>query len=373
MSTTETVIQGQSQVQNTLRLSSPAAEADSPKKCGKRDKAFKPKDKVVKCSTCRQNFHAKCQHVSETTYDAIKDEEADLDWYCSACKVVTRNMSQNLARLDQRVTALEAVIDDKVDTDEVEKINKALEDKADKEVVEELSRKIESMEQENTGKLDKDTEELSKLLEEKLKEQREIIEKNKAHQTSRGTETFAEAVKEMENRERRKNNLIFHNIKESGTVNPDVRRAEDVSFVMKILRENLKVESEIQTDQEGKAMAKRLGARKANNSRSLMVTFRPIDVPRILKKAKKLAEADNEEIRKIVIKPDQTPFQREEERKLVKEKNDRNEESRSKNEMADWIIQRGRVVRRSQTVRKVTTSTSTTSINEEFKDAQERT
>ncbi len=368
MSTTETVIQGQ--VQNTLRLSSPAADEDSPRKCGKCDKAFKSKDKVVKCSTCRQNFHAKCQHVSEKTYEAINDEDIDMDWYCTACKVVTRNMSQNMARLDQRVTALETAMDDKVDKDEVKRINKALDDKADKEAVEQLTRQVETMVQEKT---DKDTEELSKLLEEKLKEQREIIEKNKTLQTGSDAKTFAEAVKEMENRDRRKNNLIFHNIKESSAVNPDVRRAEDVSFVMRILRENLKVESEIQTDQEGKAMAKRLGSKKANNSRSLMVTFRPIDVPRILKKAKKLAEADNEEIRKIVIKPDQTPFQREEEKKLVKEKNDRNEESKSKNEMADWIIQRGRVVRRSQTIRKVTTSTSTTSINEEFKDAQERT
>ncbi len=372
MSTTETVIQ--SQVENTLRLStaSPAAEADSPKKCGKCDKAFKSRDKVVKCSTCRQNFHAKCQHVSETTYEAIKDEEADLDWYCTACQVVTRNMSQNMARLDQRITALETAIDDKVDKDEVEKISKALKDKADKNVVEQLSKKIESMEKDSNDKLDKDSEELSKLLEQKLKEQQEVIERNKTR-TGNENKTFADAVKEMENRERRKNNLIFHNIEESGAVDPDIRRAEDVSFIMKLLREHLKVESEIQTNQEGRAMVRRLGAKNASKSRSLQITFRDIDVPRILKNAKKLANANNEEIRKIVIKPDQTPFQREEEKKLVKEKNDKNQEARSKNETADWIIQRGRVVRRSQTTRKTTASTSTTSINEEFKDAEERT
>ncbi len=372
MSTTETVIEGQSQVQNTLRLSSPAAEADSPKKCGKCDKAFKPKDKVVRCSTCRQNFHAKCQHVSESTYKALEDEEADLDWYCTACKVVTRNMSQNMARLDQRVTALETAMDDKVDKDELEKINKALDDKADKEVVEQLSRKIESMEQGSTEKLDKDTEELSKLLEEKLKEQREAIERNKTSQTVNDNKTFEEAVKEMQDRERRKDNLIFHNIEESGAVDPDIRRAEDVSFVMKILREYLKVESEIQLDQEGKAKVLRLGSKNANKSRSLKVTFRPTDIPRILKNAKKLAEATKDEIRKIVIKPDQTKFQRDEEKKLVKEKNDRNEEAKSKNETANWIIQKGRVVRRTRTTPKVTTSTSTTSIDEEFRDAVDR-
>ncbi len=308
----------------------------------------------MKCATCRQNFHVKCQNVSETTYEAIRNEDADLDWYCSACKVVTRNMSQNMARLDQRVTALETAINDKVDKDEVEKIQKALEDKADKEVVEQLSRKVESMEQNKHERMDKDTEELSNLLEEKLKEQREIIEKNKTNQTGNGEKTFCEAVKEVEDRERRKNNLIFHNIEESGAVDRDVRRAEDVSFVMKILQEYVKVESEIQTDQEGKAMVYRLGSKNTNKSRFLKVTFRPIDVPRILRNAKRLAEASNDEIRKIVIKPDQTQFQRDEEKKLVKEKNARNEQAKSKNITADWIIQRGRVVRRCQTKARAT-------------------
>ena len=64
------------------------------------------------------------------------------------------------------------------------------------------------------------------------------------------------------------------------------------------------------------------------------------------------------------VKPDQTQFQRGEEKKLVKEKNDRNDEAKSKNEIADWIIQKGRVVRGSRVTQKVTTSTSTTTINE---------
>ncbi len=139
------------------------------------------------------------------------------------------------------------------------------------------------------------------------------------------------------------------------------------------MRDHLKVKAEIKTDQEGRAMVYRLGSKNPTKSRSLKITFRPEDVARILRNAKKLAEANNKEIRKILIKPDQTPFQRGEEKKLVKEKNNKNEESKSKNEKADWIIQRGRVVRRSQTIRKTTTSTSTTSINEEFRDAEERT
>ncbi len=326
----------------------------------------------MKCSTCRQDFHAKCQHISERTYDAIKDENADIDWYCSSCRVVTRNMSQNMARLDQRVTALESAIEDKVDKEDIEKLNIALNDKADKNVVEQLCKKMDSMEKGSTEKLDKDSEELSKLLEEKLKEQRELIQKSKTNQTSSDNKTFEEAVKEMEDRKRRKNNLIFHNIEESGAVDPDVRRAEDVSFIMKLLREHLKVESEIQLDQDGKAMVHRLGSKNTNKSRSLKITFRDIDIPRILRNAKLLANPRNEEIRKIIIKPDQTPFQRNEEKKLVKEKNDRNQEARSKNETADWFIQRGRVVRRSQATPKVTTGTSTTTINEEFKDAVDK-
>ena len=76
-------------------------------------------------------------------------------------------------------------------------------------------------------------------------------------------------------------------------------------------------------------------------------------------------------IKKIVIKPDLTPMQREEELKLVKEKNEKNKEALTKNEPANWIIQRWKVVRRptQAPVPKANATTSTSSLTEEFKDA----
>lgn len=113
-----------------------------------------------------------------------------------------------------------------------------------------------------------------------------------------------------------------------------------------------------------------MGKKTDGKSRSMKITLLPDEVPKVLKKAKTLSQSNDEDIKKIIIKPDLTPMQRDDELKLVKEKNEKNKEALAKNEPANWIIQRWKVVRRPNTgPAKATTSTSTSSLNEEYTDA----
>ena len=74
--------------------------------------------------------------------------------------------------------------------------------------------------------------------------------------------------------------------------------------------------------------------------------------------------------RKVVVKPDMTQFQRKAEKKLVEEKKRRNREAEERKETADWVIYRGRLVKKSAIkTPKATVGTSMTSLLEEFKDA----
>ncbi len=215
--------------------------------------------------------------------------------------------------------------------------------------------------------MDKDTEELAKLLEVKLKEQEQII--NERHNK---TETsLTDAVKEMEDRERRKNNIVVHNIAESTATGAEARKSYDEDLVKQLFKEHLKVDVKIKLDKNQQPMIRRLGKKTEGKSRSLKVTLLPDDVPKVLKNAKNLSFSSDENIKKIVVKPDLTPMQREEELKLVKEKNEKNKEALTKNEPADWIIQRWKVVRRptQRQVPKVNATTSTSSLTEEFTDA----
>ncbi len=83
-----------------------------------------------------------------------------------------------------------------------------------------------------------------------------------------------------------------------------------------------------------------------------------------------LVSQKNEKHKKVVMKPDLTQFQKEAEKKLVEEKKRRNREAEEKKETTDWVIYRGRMVRKSSIkTPKASVGTSMTSLLEEFKDA----
>ncbi len=364
-------------VNQTLRITSKESPAEQRVKCCKCDKVFKSKDKSVTCGTCQQTFHAKCQNVSDKKYETLKEEGEDTLWLCLSCNQVTRGMVQNIVSIQQRVTTLEEDMASKADRSEVQQLGtrlnnfmqgakNRLESKADKDKMEDLSNRVSTIEQKvNNDNIDKDTEELSKLLEEKLKEQQEII-----NQRSKPTEkSMSDAVKEMEDRDRRKNNIVLHNINESDETEAEARKSHDEEMIKKLFKEHLMIDVQPKLDSNQKPMMHRLGKKTEGKSRSLKITLLPDDVPKVLRNAKSLATDAN--IKKIVIKPDLTPMQREEEQKLVKEKNEKNKEALSKNERADWIIQRWKVVRRpaQAKVPQANATTSTSSLTEEFADA----
>ncbi len=65
-------------------------------------------------------------------------------------------------------------------------------------------------------------------------------------------------------------------------------------------------------------------------------------------------------------------MQRKAEKKLVEEKKAKNQQAKEKKEEEDWVIYRGRGTRRSHIkTKKVTVSTSTGSLEEEFKEASQ--
>ncbi len=366
-------------VNQTLRMSSKDTSADQAKTCAKCDKVFKAKDKSVHCGTCKLNFHAKCQQVSDRKYDILKEEGEDTMWLCLSCNQTTRGMVQNITSIQQRVTAIEIEMSNKADKQDVQQLEtrlnnfmqgakNRLETKADKSDTEDLSQRVTSIEQKvNNAPVDKDTEELAKLLDVKLKEQEQIINERRSK-----TETsLTDAVKELEDRERRKNNIVVHNIAESTATEAEARKSYDEGLVKELFKEHLKVDVKLKLDNNQRPMIRRLGKKTEGKSRSLKVTLLDDDVPKVLKNAKNLSFSSDENIKKIVVKPDLTPMQREEEQKLVKEKNEKNKEALTKNEPADWIIQRWKVVRRptQRQVPKVNATTSTSSLAEEFTDA----
>ena len=375
-------------VNQTLRITSKESSTDQRMKCSKCDKVFKSKDKSVTCGTCQHTFHAKCQNVSDKKYETLKDEGDDTLWLCLSCNQVTRGMVQNIVSIQQRVKTLEEDMASKADRTEVQQLGtrlnnfmqgakNRLETKADKDKMEDLSQRVDTIEQKvNNGNVDKDTEELGRLLEAKLKEQQELINQQQAvsrNESKQNESSVTDAVKELEDRERRKNNLIFHNLKESTEATPQGKRLDDANKIKQLCKDHLKIDVEIQNDKTGQPLVFRLGKKDDSKSRSVKVIVAKGEAQKVLIRAKDLNSSIDPDVKKIIVKPDLTPMQREEENKLVKEKNEKNKEAKEKNEPEDWIIQRWKVVRRNRPrpIQRVEAQTSTSSLNEEFTDADQ--
>ncbi len=209
----------------------------------------------------------------------------------------------------------------------------------------------------------KKSEEIEKKIEEKIVEK---IEEKKI-ESSKPTTSVQEAVEEVKEQERRKCNVVLFNVPESESADNETRRQHDIKVLEALMKEGILITAEIKTDRRGVKMVKRLGKKEDNKTRPLQVTFTSEQGQKaILGNARNLSQSKNEMHKKVVVKPNLTQFQREAEKKLVEEKKRRNREAEEKKETADWVIYRGRLVRKSSIkTPKASVGTSMTSLLEE--------
>ncbi len=74
--------------------------------CNKCDKEVRGRQKQISCTTCKLEYHTKCQGVSDEKYEFLI-ENSDVLWFCKSCKVVTANMVTKLSNFELRISAIE--------------------------------------------------------------------------------------------------------------------------------------------------------------------------------------------------------------------------------------------------------------------------
>ncbi len=75
--------------------------------CGKCDKEIRGRQKKVSCATCRQEFHTKCQGISDLKHEVLLEGNDDIMWFCKACRVTTINMVHKLSEFEIRIAEME--------------------------------------------------------------------------------------------------------------------------------------------------------------------------------------------------------------------------------------------------------------------------
>lgn len=277
-------------------------------------------DKLLQCERCNSWTCAACANVSDAEYEVMS--RPDCHWYCEGY-------------CNQRATR--AVLDEK-----------SVEDRC-KEFLQNFEMRLEKLETEIAHKAPK--EDLTKMethirtIEtkiDKLMTKEEII-------VQATTEAAESGLKEMENRELRKTNLVVFGVKESESPTTSIRKKEDTEKLEELLSKGLEIDIQVKS-------VKRLGKFEKDDGLSTEERKpRPIlavlgsqqerdnvlDSFREMKKRNDGKKLDKD----IGMKRDMTPTERSEETKLYQQlKAKREEATASGDDNAFWVRRGNRII-----------------------------
>ncbi len=250
-------------------------------------------DKLIECGRCTEWVCITCAKLSAAAYKVCGKPDSPFHWFCEDCTV----------------SALTAV-------------------KTDQLIEERCKQHFESFK-----------EEVADMIDQKVEEKIEKVEEKIDTRLQEGNINIEDIVNEIKERKERENNVIMFNVPESVNMEPADRKIDDVAKALKIC-EMLEVDAEF-------TQAIRLGKKKPlGEHRPLRLTTVSAEMANNLTfAARKFADLDEEdEMRKIAIRRDMTPLEREEMRKLLQMREKRKRESTLKGENSNWIIRRGKVV-----------------------------
>ena len=270
------------------------ARRDSKNKdlCGKCDKVCTERQDSVTCDLCGMWHHTKCEGVSQDAYKLLSKDDSGIKWYCKKCDTFATGFMQNMKQLSQRQDRLEKKFED---------LQNTVEDNIDK---------LEGRVDDKIGQVE-----------------RSIV--NKA---------VVDSTREMKEREARKNNIIIFKTPMSEAVELKTRIEDDKAYFEKLCKEGLEIEEEVEV-----IKITRLG-KKEDRDRPMRVSFcRSATALECLKKAKNLKGKD--EFKDVAIAGDRTPLEREERKKLMGERDRRQEEADTKGEGVKWEVRGDRLIR----------------------------
>ncbi len=324
--------------------------------CGKCDKSVKVDDKVVNCFTCKQEFHINCQGVSLSKYEFLSGENDSIVWFCRTCRRTTAGMFQHVANLEIRLKAIEEEREkEKHELSVLRKLVTAL-----NQTVNSVEDSIVNVKEENDNIRDAVTCMLNEIpqctsIEARFSSIENTLQEVSSHsitelydnvcsQSSLNSRNFStvEVANELDDRQRRKGNLVLHNVPE----NSDQECDEDA--VKSILKHVVDKEVDVQRDPiTNRPRIYRLGKRIPGKNRSVKCHLNSEQVcEQVLSQSRRLSESSR--YNQVVLQEDLTPMQRSHIKQLVHEKKRRNCLASKNNQDPDWIIRGGKLCKKNE-------------------------
>ena len=328
------------------------------------NKEVKDGEMGVQCNTCQCWFHSKCQSIPKAAYNALVKHEA-LSWHCVGCKPGLGQKVRSDTDAGCQCSSLEAKIDkleellrnnldkgveaSKQTCDALKRDNIMLREsmEARMEKVEKVMRahatligNQETMLQNSLKKMQDDKSSYAETVKgscvamEKVVKKIESIPVQEKKQGGLQTEkAIAGVFDDFLDKERRKLNVVMHNIPESQGESYAERMEQDKAKFKNVIRDGMRLNVNV-------TKAFRVGKPTQEKPRLLVVGLENAEVKiEILKMAPQLRST--EEWSDVYITPDLTWKEREEGRKLREELR-----RRTKAGEDNLIIRRGRIVQR---------------------------
>lgn len=217
-------------------------------------------DGDIECFVCKNWTHKKCANIKEDMYETLSLD--NVQWICSKC---LKGKKEVQTKTDAQLEKLLDLVP----------------------LVHSLKTKLEKIE-EGLG---------MEKLEEKVEE---VVDRK-----------LAEALEEQNEIEKRKDNIIIVNMRESDKTSVEERKQDDLAQARTILGKLTKIVDDGLTDPV------RLGKIGGNRPRMLRVSVKSIEKKKeIIKKAHEINVGITDKNKRIYINPDLTPKQREKNREL---------------------------------------------------------
>ena len=269
----------------------------------------------IECDACREWFHAGCQGMSMKAYRALSKYNGEFLWLCINCKPNLMSVLKVGKAIEKRLEETEKKIlnalSEKRETDNGQKV----------ESCQKIESRINNME--------------AKLCSE-IKEKQQQIEASLNRQGN-STKDIKRLVETKLDTEKRENNIILHNIKESTADNPEDRVEHDKAAFGKVVSALLG-EQDVEVERIFR-LGKRLESTHDNaqtKPRLLLIKVRNKEqVDALMKKRTQLR---GKGFPNVYLTRDLTPEEREVQKKLRLELEEKGRDTH--------MIFRGRVIRR---------------------------
>lgn len=318
-----------SEAKGNMATTKTSSEGDAKKVlCGNCKVVVTPTDKAMQCELCENWYHIVCQGVGEALYEELKADSENTDesqthWYCKTpCNKVAGKFLGGMAMLQKQMEEIStgmAVIGNKVAEMESGNLPQGM-----VEAVKEITKRTQEESKDGDGR----------------------SAPGDGREENAKT-TTQEHMAELEDRMRRKKNLIIFKVPEAKSQDSEARKKEDQATVHELLTE-LKSKAE-PTD------TRRLGMRHTQSNRPIRITLKDEEerdaLLRDYHKARKQGTKMNNDddapwATKVAMRKDMTPLERKVEDDLFQELRAKREEAKqSGDDPLLWIRRSGKIVR----------------------------